>query len=624
VTTSRQATSETALKPKHNRRTAKVLNILNNIESRIQRCLRLSLHACSLDDVGRELSLLRTAMENVSGGVGVVIERKKAIATQIDDLTAQFGSHQDMLHGPIEINTGKSQVCRSWLLAYSSIDALQQASVDRSDEISQIVLFLCVACRVVMGVSRSSCDLIIKIISVVLFLAFRRSDGSLSSSHENILKQIPLTSDGAEAKFHLTGKTIAYAVCSCHCTYPPTYAPGSTTARYPERCIHCPMPGTECGDTLLVGPEGARRPKKTFMYHDFKDYLSGLLSHRDVEAVMDEACDNLMDSINSPLPPFVKNPFEAQFLRSFGSPKPETLFINRGEEGRYAFALHVDFFNPEGMNVRGASTSCRIISMACLNLPLDIRYKPENMYLAGIIPGPKQPSLENLNHYIRPLMNDLVDAWERGIKFSKTACYPNGRLTCCAVALVVCDLPAARHFYCSACDCYHKSTYGRVDFENWTPRDRDKLRAYAEQWRDAATSAECEALFKAHGVRYSELWHLPYWDPSRQLVIDLMHCLLEGLVPHHTHNLLGLTSKSTASASTPLAFLYDFGEVPSGTMTTKEMTQVSTIQALLLSQMIIPDEEACFNKLKDSLFHKNIRLLKYICNNLGLYATENW
>jgi hypothetical protein len=90
-------------------------------------------------------------MENVSGGVGVVIERKKAIATQIDDLTAQFGSHQDTLHGPVEINTGKSRVCRSWLLAYSSIDALQQASVDRSDEISQIVLFLCVACRVVMG-----------------------------------------------------------------------------------------------------------------------------------------------------------------------------------------------------------------------------------------------------------------------------------------------------------------------------------------------------------------------------------------------------------------------------------------------------------------------------------------
>ncbi|KAG1740903.1 hypothetical protein EDB19DRAFT_1908216 [Suillus lakei] len=130
-------------------------------------------------------------------------------------------------------------------------------------------------------------------------------------------------------------------------------------------------------------------------------------------------------------------------------------------------------------------------------------------------------------------------------------------------------------------------------------------------------SAERETLFKAHGVRYSELWHLPYWDPSWQLVVDLMHCLLEGLVPHHTHNLLGLTSGSTASASAPLTFSYDFGEVPPGTMTTKEMTQISTIQALLVSQMTISDEEACFDKLKNSLFHKNMGPLKFVCNTLG-------
>ncbi|KAG2746883.1 hypothetical protein P692DRAFT_20699316, partial [Suillus brevipes Sb2] len=80
--------------------------------------------------------------------------------------------------------------------------------------------------------------------------------------------------------------------------------------------------------------------------------------------------------------------------------RPDSHFVDGGEEGCYAFALHKDFFNPEGLNIRGASTSCGIISMACLNLPVDIRYKPENMYLVGIIPGPKQLSLENLNHYI--------------------------------------------------------------------------------------------------------------------------------------------------------------------------------------------------------------------------------
>ena len=52
------------------------------------------------------------------------------------------------------------------------------------------------------------------------------------------------------------------------------------------------------------------------------------------------------------------------------------------------------------MTICGASTSSGIIAAACLNLPLEIRYKPENMYLAGVITGPKEPRLTELNHYM--------------------------------------------------------------------------------------------------------------------------------------------------------------------------------------------------------------------------------
>jgi hypothetical protein len=206
---------------------------------------------------------------------------------------------------------------------------------------------------------------------------------------------------------------------------------------------------------------------------------------------MDQACNNLQDSINSSHPPLMKHAFEAQFLHQFCGPDPGSLFIDRGDEGHYAFALHMDFFNLEGMNLHGANKSSGIISMACLNLPLDIRYKPKNMYLAGIIPGPKQPSLEHLNHYIRPLIDDMVDSWERGINFSKTACFPTGRLTHSAIVLAVCDLPATHHlaslagtsshFYCSACNWYHKTMYGRVDFKSWKPHDKDELQKFAER-----------------------------------------------------------------------------------------------------------------------------------------------
>jgi hypothetical protein len=352
---------------------------------------------------------------------------------------------------------------------------------------------------------------------------FRQPDGSLSSSHQNVLSQIPMTFDTTLAKFHLTEKTVVYVVCSsCHCTYSSHYAYSSTVPLYPEHCTHCPTPEAKYGEPLLShGPEGVLQLQKTFMYHNFKDYLASLLSHADIEVEMDQACNNLQDLINSPHPPLIKHAFEVQFLCQFCSPEPGSLFIDRGDKGCYMFALHVDFFNMEGMSICGASKSSGIISMACLNLPLDIRYKLENMYLAGIILGPKQPSLEHLNHYIWPLINDMVDSWEHSIKFSKTACFPTSWLIHSAIALAVCDLPATHHlaslagiishFYCSACNCLHKTTYSRVDFEKWESHNKDELQKFAEQWMDAATTSKQEKLFKAHGVHYSEMWHLSYW-----------------------------------------------------------------------------------------------------------------
>jgi hypothetical protein len=71
------ADEETALKPKRNWHTLKALHILNNIDSRIQQCFHLLLHTCNLDDIGRKLSLLCTAMKNLNGGADAVVARKR-------------------------------------------------------------------------------------------------------------------------------------------------------------------------------------------------------------------------------------------------------------------------------------------------------------------------------------------------------------------------------------------------------------------------------------------------------------------------------------------------------------------------------------------------------------------
>src|SRR3984885_13697901 len=95
------------------------------------------------------------------------------------------------------------------------------------------------------------------------------------------------------------------------------------------------------------------------------------------------------------------------------------------------------FFAIEGMKIRRAKTSCGLILMACLNLPYDIHHKPENMYVAGIIPGPHEPSLTELNHYLKPVINNLVVSWTWGVHYSCTALQPTGHTVTISTAQFV-------------------------------------------------------------------------------------------------------------------------------------------------------------------------------------------
>ena len=100
--------------------------------------------------------------------------------------------------------------------------------------------------------------------------------------------------------------------------------------------------------------------------------------------------------------------------------------------------------------------------MFCLNLPLNIRYDPENVFLVCIVPGPGSPSLDDINHILRSLVDTFVPFWKTGIYYSETPSYSGGRLICCAILPLVCDLPAARqiagftshgsHNFCSFCN----------------------------------------------------------------------------------------------------------------------------------------------------------------------------
>ena len=67
---------------------------------------------------------------------------------------------------------------------------------------------------------------------------------------------------------------------------------------------------------------------------------------------MDKACDDLKSDLDNPPPPkFVKDVWQAEFLRTFEGPIPGALFIDRHDKGHYGFTFNVDFFAIEGMQI---------------------------------------------------------------------------------------------------------------------------------------------------------------------------------------------------------------------------------------------------------------------------------
>lgn len=75
-----------------------------------------------------------------------------------------------------------------------------------------------------------------------------------------------------------------------------------------------------------------------------------------------------------------------------------------------------------------------------MDLPREERFKLENVFIVGIIPGPDEPK-GNINSFLHPLVSELTDLWD-GMIFENT-CLGMYKIRVALLALC-CDVPAAR------------------------------------------------------------------------------------------------------------------------------------------------------------------------------------
>jgi len=193
----------------------------------------------------------------------------------------------------------------------------------------------------------------------------------------------------------------------------------------------------------------------------------------------------------------------------------------------------------------GKQVSFGTVALFCLNLPPSLRNKQENIFLFGIIPGKKEPSTSQLNHVLRPLVDELLFHYSDGITII-TPSSPEGRLFRSVLLTLVSDLPAARkaaglashsaYFFCGSC-VISKNNIHSLDHEGWQIREGETQRAWAQEWLEIGTKTARARKLRATGVRWSVLNNLPYWDPVEMVVLDTMH-LLSGLLSFHGRRVL--------------------------------------------------------------------------------------
>lgn len=346
--------------------------------------------------------------------------------------------------------------------------------------------------------------------------SFGRAATSLTPEQDDILRRLPTDITTVIEKLGLEPDFVRFACCpTCDKTYPPD--PKRPGDPYLRTCSFRETDKPVCGTPLVYLKPSASKGKKGAMYEAFKifpfrsptSWLADFISRPAMRALLKNSWvqKELPDGV-------VRDILDSDVVRSFPGPDGKPFSMQPDDSLHLVFSLFVDWFNPFGNKKAGKSHSVGVVYLALDNLPGHLRYRAENMCLVGVIPGPHEPELHRLNHFLRPLVDDLLILWHRGIHLADASAKEGLLFVRAALIPLVCDVPALRktggfaghmstHF-CSFCE-LPKADINELDREKWTRHNKAQHLHYVTLWRDAKTEAACEAEFKKHGVRWSEL-----------------------------------------------------------------------------------------------------------------------
>lgn len=350
---------------------------------------------------------------------------------------------------------------------------------------------------------------------------------------ESILRHLPLDPRTAGSKYGLQPSLLTYATCPrCCALYPPL--PPKSPRPYQEVCTSKSLGGKVCNTQLLrarlTGNREVWQAIRRFPFQDPSTFIEKMVARPGMEDHLDGPM-GLLEARRTDI-------WQAEYFANFLGPDRLPFFNGFG---RLAFAIAIDWFNPFSNKEASKKWSIGAIYLICLNLPWHLRFSIENVCVVGIIPGPHEPSLDQANHFINPVVAAFQELWNPGIWIASTPRHPFGRLYRAVIALVLADMIGARQiagfaypghtFFCGYC-LLPKQSIDDFDVESWPPRKLEDHRRLVREWKNATSLVERDAITKANGVRWSDWELLVYYNPFLAVIIDALHLWMNILKKH--------------------------------------------------------------------------------------------
>ncbi|KAG1734770.1 hypothetical protein EDD22DRAFT_852445 [Suillus occidentalis] len=174
------------------------------------------------------------------------------------------------------------------------------------------------------------------------------------------------------------------------------------------------------------------------------------------------------------------------------------------------------------------------IYYAINDLPQDQRYLQVNVICAAIMPGPKEPNVQQINHCLEPSSCVKMDVHGEDEPAKHLCRQQDSRLRYAWHRTSVMELQGHSHDFhpCAFCDVDIVKVNTPEGYDNsWTPKDDYQMLRQSFYSKDA-TQARQDAILKDFGVRWSILNLISGWLPSKKSVLDFMHAIFLGIISH--------------------------------------------------------------------------------------------